>query len=103
MKPKCIKCDRSVWSVSRTRTLIEYRILSDTGRDTGVDYKFDSTWKKEKDTTTKKLFVRCNSCNYVFDKKDYPGHEGISEVLIKKDGVIFVHNKFIKFFGEDDE
>ena len=104
MKVKCIKCDRQVWSVSRNRQLVEYRnTRSRKSTDSQEDYQFDSNWKKEKESLNKEMYVRCQSCNYKFDLKDYKGDDGVSEVKITNKGIYFIHNRFEKFFGGDDE
>ena len=89
----CVKCDRSTWSVSRDRRVIEFRTISNKHSSGKVSYEFNSGWRKEKDSQTKKQFLRCQSCSYELELKDYPS---IEEVKFDTNGVIIVSKH--KFF-----
>jgi hypothetical protein len=83
----CIKCERSTWSVSRDRRVIEFRTLSDKHSSGKVSYEYSGNWRKEKDTQTKKQFIRCQSCSYELQLSDYPT---IDEIKIEGTGVLVV-------------
>jgi len=92
---KCPKCDRyDFFSVYRENKVIEYRLINTKISVNPVgDKPYKGNWKREQITTTKSLGIRCMAC-----ETELKGEElkGISEIIIKKNSVMFVVER--KFF-----
>jgi len=86
---KCPKCDRyDFFSVYRENKVVEYRLINTNITSNPVgDKPYKGNWKREQITTTKNLGIRCMAC-----ENEIKGDElkGISEIIIKKNSVLFV-------------
>ena len=100
---KCPHCDREdFFSVSRQRSLVEFRMIKTTtsrknedtkkmfkeSRKSG-EFKFDGNWKKEQEKVDGKLFLRCNACQRQIKNSDCE-KMGLEEIKITKSGIIAV-------------
>ena len=85
----CPHCDRKdFFSVSRQRSLVEFRMIKTERLESG-DFKFDGNWKKEQDKVDGKLFLRCNACQRQIKNSDCE-KMGLEEIKITKSGIIAV-------------
>ena len=93
---KCPKCERDdFFSVSRTRTIVQFRNIDTSGKKETGYTKYKGNWRQEKEYQDKKMFIRCNACESVLTSKEI---EGVSEIKIDKSkGVLFISDGLEKF------